>query len=90
MPAIRRAVVERLRRVDAARLAALASLTELRADAAGGMDPVEAAKPIDPSLGARVVPGRVQLGLTTTEIADVAERIKTLLDDVDRGALSVF
>jgi hypothetical protein len=90
VPAIRGAVVERLRGVDAARLEALSSLAELRADAAGGMHPVEATKPIDPSRGARVVPGRVQLGLTTAEIADVAERIAILLDDVDRGALAVF
>ena len=68
----------------------LGSLAELRADAGGGMHPVEATKPIDPSRGARVEPGRVQLGLTTSEIADVAERLATLLDDVDRGALAVF
>jgi len=90
VPAIRRTVVERLRRVDAARLEALGWLAELRADADGGMCVVEATKPIDASRGARVEPGRVQLGLTTVEIAGVAERIATLLDDVDRGALAVF
>jgi hypothetical protein len=90
VPAIRRAVVERLRGVDAARLEGLGSLAELRADAGGGMRPVGATKPIDPSRGARVEPGRVQVGLTTSEIADVAERIATLLDDVDRGVLAVF
>ena len=90
VPAIRRTVVERLRRVDAARLEALGWLAELRADADGGMCLVEATQPIDPFRGARVEPGRVQLGLTTVEIAGVAERIATLLDDVDRGALAVF
>jgi hypothetical protein len=90
VPAIRRTVVERLRGVDAARLEGLGWLAELRADADGGMCVVEATKPIDASRGACVEPGRVQLGLTTVEIAGVAERIATLLDDVDRGALAVF
>ena len=90
MPAIRRTVVERLRAVNAAQLEALGWLAELRADSDGGMCPVEATKPIDPSRGARVAPGHVQLGLTTAEISGVAERIATLLDDVDRGVLAVF
>ena len=90
VPAIRRTVVERLRGVDAARLGALGWLAELWTDADGGMCLVEATKPIDPSRGARVEPGRVQLGLTTAEISGVAERIAMLLDDVARGALAVF
>ncbi len=90
VPAIRRTVVERLRGVDAAQLEALGWLAELRADAEGGMCLVGPTKPIDPSRGARVEPGRVQLGLTTAEIAGVAERITMLIDDVDRGALEVF
>jgi hypothetical protein len=90
VPAIRRTVVERLRGVDAPRLEALGWLAELRADSDGSMCVVEATKPIDPSRGARVEPGRVQLGLTTAEITGVAERVATLLDDVDRGLLAVF
>jgi len=89
VPAIRRTVVDRLRRVERSQIEALGWLAELRADA-GSMRLIEATSPIDPARGARVEPGRIQLGLTTAEIAGVAERITMLLDDVDRGALAVF
>jgi hypothetical protein len=85
-----RHAVERLRGVDAAQLAALAWLAELRADADGGMCVANATTPIDPTRGVRLEPGRVQLDLTTAEIAGVAERLAMLIDDVDRGALAVF
>ena len=51
VPAIRRTVVDRLRRVERSQIEALGWLAELRADA-GSMRLVEATSPIDPARGA--------------------------------------
>ena len=88
--AIRREVVLRLRAVDRDALSVLATLVELEVDADGVLRPVQAGAPIDPDRGVRMAPGRVQLGLTTAEIEAVAQRISSLLERVDEGALAVF
>lgn len=87
--AIRREVVQRLRALDRTALSALATLAEFRIDA-GVLRWVPAGAPIDPQRGVRMVGGRVQLGLTTTEIESVARRISSLLKRVDEGLLAVF
>ena len=90
VPAIPRAMVERLRALDRAKLAALGTLVEVATDRGGVLHPVPGGKPIDPDRGVRVQPGRVQMGLTTAEIDAVAERVATLLRRVDDGTLRVF
>jgi hypothetical protein len=90
VPAIRREVVEELRDVDEEDLAELGTLVELRADDRGVLRAVRPAPPIDPTKGVRIEPGRVQMGLTTSEIEGVAARIRDLLQRVDRGTLAVF
>jgi len=90
VPALRREAVERLRRIGPAELDALGVLVEMRADAAGVLQPVEPAANLDPERGARVAPGRLQLGLTRDEIEDVAERLEELLEDVDEGEIAVY
>jgi hypothetical protein len=90
VPAIRRAVVEKLRAVGPDQLAALGTLAELRADAKGVLQPVPVTPPLDPSAGVRMAPGWIQLGLTTDEIDAVAQRLAALLAQVDDGRLAVF
>jgi hypothetical protein len=90
VPAIRRDVVTRLRRVDRAKLDALATLVELRADGNGILQPVRPTRPIDPLQGVRVAEGRVQMGLTRDEIDGVSARLQALLQQVDEGTLPVF
>ncbi len=46
--------------------------------------------PIDPAEGVRIAGGRVQMGLTTDEIAAVSKRLSLLLQQVDDGKLAVF
>lgn len=88
--AIRREVVARLRAVDGAALARLATLVELEADADGVLLPARSGAPIDPDRGVRTAQGRVQFGLTTAEIDALAKRISSLLERVDEGSLAVF
>jgi hypothetical protein len=90
VPAIRRAVVEKLRHVGPDQLAALGTLVEFRADASGILQPVPVTPPIDPTQGVRVAGGRVQMGLTTDEIDAVAKRLAELLRQVDDGKLALF
>jgi hypothetical protein len=90
VPAIRREVVERLRRIDRKKLDALGTLVELAADGKGGMRPVEGGPPIHPDQGVRVAKDRVQMGLTRVEIAAVERRLKELLRRVDDGTQAVF
>jgi hypothetical protein len=90
VPAIRRAVVERLRGLDRTALSALATLAELRTDAGGVPRWVPAGAPIDRERGVRIAGDRIQLGLTTTEIERLSRRIASLLERVDTGSLAVF
>jgi hypothetical protein len=90
VPAIRRAVVERLRRVRAEHLEALGVVVELRADEAGILRPAPPSASQAPEAGVWVGDGRVQLGLTRAEITAVADRLHALLARVDAGELPVF
>jgi hypothetical protein len=90
VPALRRAAVERLRRLDPADLDALLVVAELRADAEGVLRPVPAGPVVDPEHGTRVEPGFIQLGLTRAEVDAVAERRAHLLEQVDRGDVPLF
>src|SRR5262245_16166599 len=90
VPAIRREVVEQLRRLPRSELDALGTLVELRVDDAGILRPVEASANMGPDRGVRVGPGRVQMGLTRDEIDAVAHRIAVLVHRVDTGELPVF
>lgn len=90
VPAIRREVVDELRDVDREDLDQLGTLVELRADAHGVLRRARPTAPIDPATGVRVEPGRVQMGLTRSEIDGIATRIRELLRRVDAGTLAVF
>jgi len=90
VPALRRGAVDRLRRITAADVSALLVLVELRADAKGILQAAPREAPWDASAGARLRPGRVQLGLTDDEAAAVAARLERLLARVDAGDIAVF
>ncbi len=91
VPAVRRSVVAALRdEVDDDDLDDLATLVELRADAQGVLRPAKPTAPIDPDKGIRIVPGRLQMGLTREEIAGLRARMAALLLQVDQGTIGVF
>jgi hypothetical protein len=90
VPGLRRAAVERLRRVTPRDVDALMVVAELRADRKGVLRPVRPTAPIDPSQGVRVRGGQVQLGLTADEAHAVGERVKALLARVDAGEIPLF
>jgi hypothetical protein len=90
VPALRRDSVDRLRRVSAGDVSALAVLTQLEADARGVLEPAKREAPWDASQGARLRKGRAQFGLTADEIAGVATRLADLLSRVDAGEIALF
>jgi hypothetical protein len=90
VPALTRRAVERLRGVGPADLAGLATVAELHADARGQLWPVEPGRCLDREAGLRWRNGILQLGLTADEIARVAERVRTVLDRVDRAELALL
>ncbi|HSP97724.1 MAG TPA: hypothetical protein VL049_10830 [Candidatus Dormibacteraeota bacterium] len=90
VPGLPRQSIDRLRGVGARELQRLAVLGELEVDDEGVLRPVEAVAPLDPDIGNRVLPGRIQLGLTATEIATMRERLAQLLERVDGGELPLF
>lgn len=90
VPAIRREVVEALRKVDQKELIALRTLVELRSDAHGVLRSTQPTAPLDATQGVRIEAGRVQMGLTTAEIDGLEKRLRELLALVDEGKLPVF
>jgi hypothetical protein len=90
VPAVRREVIDELRDVDREDLEHLGTLVELRADKTGVLRAVRSTSPIDPTKGVRVQGGRVQMGLTQSEIDGVATRIRDLIRMVDSGELATF
>ncbi|MFI5214956.1 MAG: hypothetical protein ACHQ3O_00325 [Candidatus Limnocylindria bacterium] len=82
--------IDRLRRVSRETLSGLGVLGELHADSAGVLSAVTPGENLDPKVGTRVAPGRIQLGLTTAEIDGIATRLQELLARIDAGELGVF
>lgn len=88
--ALRSESIERLRRLDDARFAALGVLAELHADADGVLRAVPPGANRDPDRGSRVGPDWIQMGLTKGEIDALRKRRDRLLADVDDGRIAVF
>jgi hypothetical protein len=85
-----RATVERLRSISRADLdRALAILAEFEISN-GQLMAVTAGENIGPSRGVRRSGNRVQLGLTRSEIGAVESRLRSLVDQLDRGRITVF
>jgi hypothetical protein len=91
VPALRRASIERLRRVQEEDVEALLGVVaQLERDDRDILQPVDPGKSLDDDAGVRWVDGVLQLGLTGDEIEDVWERIEALLEDIDEGDIAVF
>jgi hypothetical protein len=90
VPALVRDHIDRLRKITATQMSALAVMTQLEADSRGILEPAKAEAPWDPSSGARLRPGRAQFGLKADEIAGLAARVQELLARVDAGKIPVF
>lgn len=85
VPWLRHDPVDRLRALPGEEVDRLGALFDMEADAGGVFRLKQPTAPLDPDVGARIAPGRVQLGLTAKEIATLKHRITDLLADVDAG-----
>ena len=65
-------------------------VNQLEADADGILRIVEPGPPIDPNRGAQREGTTVQFGLTAGEVDAVWERIKSLIQRVDAGKITLF
>ena len=90
VPALRRASIERLRRVNREAVDRLGVVAELHLDQDGILRSVVPGSNRDPSRGSRTWPGGVQIGLRHDEIDAVELRLVDLLARVDRGELPLF
>lgn len=82
--------IDRLRRVSRHQLSKFGVLGELEADQAGVLHAVAPSPNCDPEVGTRLVPGRIQFGLTVSEIDAMATRLHDLLARIDAGELQLF
>jgi beta-lactamase class A len=89
VPWLRADPITRLRALPEEEIGRLGALFDMKADDQGIFRLVRPTAPIDPKKGARIVPGRIQLGLTAKEIAKVKERIGDLLAKIDAGTIKV-
>lgn len=90
VPAFRKQAIDRLRKLTRKDLDSLGVAVEMRADENGILRIVPDGENMDPTKGARITPGRVQFGLTTSEIDGLEHRIEKLLHAVDHGNLMTF
>jgi hypothetical protein len=89
VPSLPREKIEVLRRITRAQLDALG--TAIQFEVRGGMlVEVKPEAPFDPERGVRVRGGTIQLGLTRSEIDDVAKRIEKLVERVDEREIALF
>jgi hypothetical protein len=89
VPWLRKQSVDRLRGVDAARLAELGVVAELVTDQNGVLRLTEPGANMTPHHGVRVKDGRIQIGLTGEGIDELRKRIAKLLRRVDDGEIPV-
>jgi hypothetical protein len=90
VPALRRAAVDRLRKVTFDDVRRLGIGTELRLASDGVFHVAEAGPNLNPKRGVRQKEGVVQFGLTDGEMDLVAKKIEKLLNDIDEGDIALF
>jgi hypothetical protein len=90
VPALRRASIERLRKVTPQDIDQLMVVAELHARRHGVLQPARPTAPFDRTQGVRVRDGQVQLGLTADEARAVGDRLTQLLARVDAGEIPLF
>jgi len=89
VPALPRSHVDRLRRITRADLDGLAVVAQFE-NREGLLVRIPAGEPEAHDEGVRVAGTTVQLGLTRREIDAVEERLRRLLERVDRGEIGLF
>jgi hypothetical protein len=82
--------VERLRAVEREDLDRLAVLAEMKGDEHDILQNVKVSANWNRLIGTRLAPGRLQFGLTVSEIDAIEERLAKLLRDVDEGKVAVL
>lgn len=90
VPAFQKRAIDQLRQLTRKDLESLGVAIEMRADEDGILRIVPQGENMDPAKGARIAPGRVQFGLTESEIDGLEERLEQLLDAIDSGRLATF
>jgi hypothetical protein len=89
VPWIRKATVERLRKITRAQLDDLGVVSEIGTDSRGVLHVVPHTANMDPTKGVRWGGTHMQFGLTVREIDNVWERLEELLEDIDDGKIAV-
>ena len=87
---LRETHVERLRGIEREDLDVLGVVAQFEKDARGVMVPVALGENLAPNTGVRLRGDVLQIGLARFEIDGVWNRIRRLLEEVDRGDIPVF
>lgn len=82
--------VERLRQITLEQLHETLGVVAEFEVIGGFLHPTDPGENLRPGRGVRVTDDRVQFGLTDREIRDVHQRIERLLEQVDRGRITLF
>jgi hypothetical protein len=90
VPALRKAVVERVRAAAPESFEKLAVVVEMKRDADGILQPAAKTPSRHPEEGIYIGDGALQLGLSREEIEELKQRREQLLRDVDAGKLATF
>lgn len=90
VPRLPRATIDRLRALSPDQLVATLGVLAEFEIRAGRMVPVPPTVNLDPRRGVRTRDDRIQIGLTSSEIDDVADRLRSLLEQADRGRIVLF
>ena len=90
LPALRKDSIDRLRKIKRQDLDFLGVIAQLELNEKLVLKPVPVGKNLDPTEGAKYKDGKVQFGLTTSEIDDLWDRIQSLISEVDGGKIQVF
>lgn len=90
VPALPRSIVQRIDRVGPEQISALAVLRHLEPDADGVLRLRAAEGNLDPERGSRVGDGALQIGLRSSELREIEDRIGFLLKQVESGEIPLF
>jgi hypothetical protein len=90
VPALPRSIVRKLDAIGPEQIEALAILRHLEPDANGVLQLTKAAENLDPDEGNRIGPGALQIGLRTSELREIEDRIGHLLHQTDSGEIPLF
>lgn len=88
-PWLRADPIARLRALPDEEIDRLGTLFDMDIDAQGVLRLTRPTAPLDLNKGVRITPSKVQLGLTTKEIAALKARIHELLAKIDAGKIAV-